>query len=93
MLTHPGPCVLIPVMKFQAEFADRAEEGIVWAQRHVEPVIRIVVPATPLDMHCHCAWDVANLHRIKRFRYETREGYKNVLWDLASVPSRRNLEL
>ena len=62
-VTHRVPHIFVPVVKLDREFSGRAEEGRVWgAQSHVEPIIRFIVPATPLDMHCHCYRDMPDLH-------------------------------
>ena len=65
---HRAPDILVAIVEFHAELADRADLCMVAAQVHVELVIAREVPAAALAVHDMHHGDVPQLHAARDFR-------------------------
>lgn len=61
-VTHCTPDVLVAIMEAHIELANRADEGIVAAQVHVELVVARELPAAAVAVHHVHHGNVAQLH-------------------------------
>lgn len=61
MVTRRAPAVLVSIAELNEELADRADDGVIPPQLHVELVIGIKLPAAALTVHHVHHWYMPQL--------------------------------
>ncbi len=63
VVTRRAPAVLVAIAEMDEELADRANNGVIPPQLHVELIIGVKVPAAALAVHDVDHWHMPQLGR------------------------------